>query len=274
MQKQEIPTIEETEDPVGAKLDIARRDLLDLTLRNKLLNYRPLKTKGVEIIDEIPIQILRILVNEERSMSFLPIPEEEQEESDQQALFRKEHFDIDEGLGQPEEDENGIALRHTDNKLQTPYTSQALQKRLLNTYYAARTYIEEQGVNILFLALGMLHWYESRSSDDLRKAPLILIPVELSRSNVRSRFRVRYTAEDIDENLSLRAKLQSDFGIKLPEFPEAEDIDINSYFQEISKAIGDYPRWEVDTKADGRGFIPAWTSGLRLRFTFARVEGT
>lgn len=244
-----------TEDAVKSKLDIARRDLLDLSLFNKLLNYRPLKTKGVEIIDEIPVEVLRILVNEGRSMSFLPIPEEEQEESDQQALFRKGHFDIDEGLGQPEEDENGIALRHRDNKLQTSYTSQALQKRLLNTYYAARTYIEEQGVNILFLALGMLHWYESQSSDIVRKSPLILIPVELSRSNVRSRFRVRYTEDDIGENLSLRAKLQSDFGIKLPEFPEDEEIDINSYLQEISKAIRNYPRWEVNSETVALGFF-------------------
>ncbi len=255
MQKQEIPTIEETEDPVRATLDDARKDLLDLSLRNKLLNYRPLKTKGVEIIDELPTEVFRILVNEGRSMSFLSIPEEEQEKGNQQALFREEQDIIIEGLGQPEEDENGIALRHMDNKLQSPYISQALQRRLLNTYYAARTYIEEQGVNILFLALGMLHWYESPSSDDVRKAPLILVPVEPSRSNVRSRFRVRYSGDDIDENLSLRAKLQSDFGIKLPEFPEAEDIDINSYFQEISKAIGDYPRWEVDTKAVALGFF-------------------
>jgi len=253
--KQEIPTIEETEDPVKSKLDSARLDLLDLSLRNKLLNYRPLKTKGVEIIDEIPIQIIRILVNEGRSMSFLPIPEEEQEESDQQALFQEEQDSITEGLGQPEEDENGIALRHTDNKLQTPYISQALQKRLLNTYYASRTYIEEQGVNILFLALGMLHWYESQSSDIVRKAPLILIPVELSRSDVRSRFRIRYTEDEIGENLSLRAKLQSDFGIKLPEFPEDEEIDVNSYLQEISKAIRNYPRWEVNSETVALGFF-------------------
>jgi len=42
--------------PVNPKLtvalEVARRDLLDLGLRNTLLNYRPLRAKGVEVVDE------------------------------------------------------------------------------------------------------------------------------------------------------------------------------------------------------------------------------
>ncbi|PZO97320.1 MAG: hypothetical protein DI615_05505, partial [Gardnerella vaginalis] len=44
-----------------------------------------------------------------------------------------------------------------------------LQQRLLKTFYTARTIIEEQGVNTLFLAVGMLQWYESESSAELRR---------------------------------------------------------------------------------------------------------
>ncbi len=249
----EMEIVEETEDPVSLKLEAARRELLDLSLHNKLLNYRPLKTKGVEIIDERPVEIIRILVDEGRSMSFLPIPEEQQDH--QERLLQEHRAGIDEGLGQPAEDKNEIALRYTDNKLQTPYTSQALQKRLLSTYYGARTYVEEQGVSILFLALGMLQWYESPSSDILRNAPLILIPVELNRSNAQSRFRIRYTEEDIGENLSLRAKLKSDFGLRLPDFPEEDEIDVSSYFRGISESIRSQPRWKVDTEAVALGFF-------------------
>jgi len=250
-----IEVKEESQDPVKYKLDLARQELLDLGMFNKLLNYRPLKTKGVEIIDEIPVEVFRILVSKGRPMSFLPISEEEAKESGRQAQFLEEEYGIDEGLDQPEDDEDKAILRHTDNKLQTPYISRVLQKRLLKTYYTARTYIEEQGVNILYLALGMLHWYESHSSDIIRKAPLILIPVVLSRTNVHSRFRLRFTEEEIGENLSLRAKLISDFGIKLPDFPDSNEIDINSYFQEVSEVIKSYSRWEVDSKAIILGFF-------------------
>src|ERR1017187_1465898 len=52
-------------------LEIARRDLLDLGLRNTLLNYRPLRSKGVEVIDETPVEVFRLLVKEEKSLTFL-----------------------------------------------------------------------------------------------------------------------------------------------------------------------------------------------------------
>jgi hypothetical protein len=52
-------------------LEIARRDLLDLGLRNTLLNYRPLRSKGIEVIDERPIEVFQLLVKEEKSLTFL-----------------------------------------------------------------------------------------------------------------------------------------------------------------------------------------------------------
>jgi len=52
-------------------LEIARRDLLDLCLRNTLPNYRLLRSKGIEVIDEKPIEIFQLLVKEEKSLAFL-----------------------------------------------------------------------------------------------------------------------------------------------------------------------------------------------------------
>jgi very-short-patch-repair endonuclease len=247
--------LEETENPVKAKLDVSRRDLLDLSLWNKLINFKPLKTKGVEIIDELPEEIYRILVIEGRSMTFIQTPEKEVDKEAEQILLPTLEDEEIMDFGQPDEVENGLAARHTDDKLQTPYTSPILQKRLLSTYYAARTYIEEQGVNILFLALGMLKWFESASSDIERQAPLLLIPVELSRSNVKSKFRVRFTEDEIGENLSLRYKLQTEFNIKLPDFPEEDEIDVKEYFKSISKATSSQSRWEVDGEAITLGFF-------------------
>src|SRR5690606_18468207 len=118
--------------------------------------------------------------------------------------------------------EIGISNRHLDKHLQTPHISTNLQKRLLNSYYAARTYIEEQGVNVLYLAVGMLTWYESPNSDIMRQAPLILIPVELFRTSAQTRFQIKYTGDEIGENLSLRTKLKADYGINLPEFSNSD----------------------------------------------------
>ena len=65
----------------------------------------------------------------------------------------------------------GLDARFTDTYLQTALTSKQLQTRLLATYYAARTSIEEQGVNTLYLALGILNWLEDDSSEEMHRAP-------------------------------------------------------------------------------------------------------
>ena len=59
-------------------------------------------------------------------------------------------------LSQPDADPNGAAARHTDNKLQTGLTLAGLNLRLRETFWQARLSIEEQGVNILYLACAAL----------------------------------------------------------------------------------------------------------------------
>src|ERR1039458_3338578 len=139
-------------------LEIARRDLLDLGLRNTLLNYRPLRSKGVEVIDEKPVEVFRLLVKEEKSLTFL---------SCEAGGPLSNGKTTEDQLAQPEDERNGAA-RHKDLRLQTSHAPAQLQTRLLATYHAARTSMEEQGVNTLYLALGMLSWREEDRSEERR----------------------------------------------------------------------------------------------------------
>jgi hypothetical protein len=49
--------------------------------------------------------------------------------------------------------------------LWTNLDEQKLEKRLLSIYRDAKTAEEEQGINILFLAIGFLRWYEDEQSE-------------------------------------------------------------------------------------------------------------
>ena len=126
--------------------------------------------------------------------------------------------------------------RHTDTRLQTDVGSSELQARLLTTYYRANTFMQDHGANILYVALGMLNWFESESSNERRQAPLILIPVELKRANVRDRFHLSWSNEDVGGNLSLIEKANSEFSIKIPEPVDEEDLDVQAYFDEPGRA--------------------------------------
>jgi len=142
-----------------------------------------------------------------------------------------------------------------DTRLQTNDTDRRLQRRLLNTERSARTYIEERGVNVLFLALGMLHWREEADPKRELKAPLLLIPVKLVRAAVRERYKLYYTGDHIEENLSLAYKLKLDFAVEMPGFPEIEDMEPKAYFESVRKAVSGLKDWEVHDDEIYLGFF-------------------
>lgn len=235
---------------VRNQLEMARKELLDLGFRNHLINYRELKSKGVQVLDELSEQLHEILVVKNRVMYFLPDPSKDQVVEDGQEL---NFFD----LVQPENGDNDseVAKRHSDNKIQTPHSSKRLQRRLLNTYYAARSHIQERGVNVLYLAIGMLDWYEHNHSEKLRRSPLILIPIELTRSDAQSKFKIRYNGEEVGGNLSLQAKLKMDFGIDIPMFIEDSGVTVSEYFKRVKRKIKNQKNWRVNENFQAIGFF-------------------
>ena len=191
------------------------------------------------MIDEDPAKVFRNLVHDEKRMTFLPVPVPGSGNEPGSP-------------GQPEDDPDHL----TDLRLQTAYTSAQLQSRLLATYHAAHTSMEEQGVNTLYLALGMLCWTEQDQSEKSCNAPLILIPVELERSDARDRFHLKYTGEEIGENVSLAEKLKVEFGFKsFPELPDSDDLDVRYYFYQIERLIRRQAKWTVETNSMVLGFF-------------------
>jgi hypothetical protein len=218
---------------IDAKLEQARRNLLELSTRNRLISMprRRKRAKTVEMVDERSDDIFRILVGEAREMSFLPIPEELEGSEEVDGLFSQPGFESPD--------------RHTDKYLQTLLDSKALQKRLLTIYYDARTSLEETGINILYLALGALKWFEADNATEERFAPLLLIPVELSRESAEQRFKLKWSGEDIASNLSLLEKMRLEFGLDLPAVPESDDLIPSHYFIETRERCSGMPRWDV-----------------------------
>ena len=117
------PTIQEL-------LDRSRKELLDLSTRNRLLSI-PINSKSARIIqvyDELSVEVFRLLVTDKKRLSFLP----GKATKPAAVTSSPELFDDEElGLPQPEYDEvgvNGIASRHSDPRLQTSLTPEGLQR--------------------------------------------------------------------------------------------------------------------------------------------------
>lgn len=103
----------------------------------------------------------------------------------------------------------------------------------------AKAVLDETGINHLYLALGFLRWRESDDSEQDRRAPLLLIPIIISRNTEAglggSRyFTIAHDGGDLFPNLSLIERLRTDFGLALPKFGE-ESTDAEEYLADVAR---------------------------------------
>ncbi|WP_282175497.1 DUF4011 domain-containing protein [Vibrio nereis] len=219
--------------------DKSRQELLDMGLRgNTLLNVGK-GAKILDIVDEKSEQVFEHLVEESKMMSFLPAPDSLDTDDSKSISLADLTTHLEEVNGDK---------RHADNALQTQLFRKALDTRLLKLSTEATTFVQEQGVDLLYLALGFVKWFEDDNSDIPRHAPLVLVPVEIFRADAGDAYKIRYTESELGTNLTLAAKLKMEFGIALPEFEEGENgYDFQGYLDQVATAIAGEKRWSVES---------------------------
>ncbi|MFM7345782.1 MAG: DUF3320 domain-containing protein [Tagaea sp.] len=239
----EAPTKPQT-DPILAMLEEVQRRLVETGTRNRLIhvNRESARSSALNITGEVSDEIYGILRRSGKRMQF-------------RALGKDRRDDADGPVFVEDEASSGIVTRPDDKFLDTRLGPDALQKRLLRLATDARTAEEEQGINILFLALGFVTWFEDEKSSVPREAPLVLLPVELVRNERGSMFNLRVRDDDLLTNLPLRERFKIDFGMNLPEIEEAEDWTPERYFDAVENAIAHLPRWRTERNAIQLGFF-------------------
>jgi len=205
---------------INIKIEAWKKRLLDLGKRNRLINFKETKRSNVTIVSPNFNQLFDLVVTNEKALKF--------------PYAKKIKID-DEG----EEFYDSVV----EGDLETKQTIGELQKTLKVLRAKAKMSIEEQGINTLYLAFGLLKWTESDISTQVITSPIILVPVSLSIESISSPYILQLHEDEILVNPSLTFKLENDFGIKLPEF-DSNEINIANYLKIISKII-ENENWEV-----------------------------
>ncbi|QBG34799.1 DUF4011 domain-containing anti-phage protein Hhe [Litorilituus sediminis] len=247
-------------------LQSIRNRLLDLTGRNRLLNFKHGRSGFIRVIDEMPDQLAENIL-ESHKFTFIPIDEPLRDE-----LIGQGYIVIDDNgqevkiKADPSAKEwakvkgfntsyelplstKSKDSKHNDTNIQSLLYPRELEAQLRNIRTKANTAIEETGANILYLAFGFLEWFEDENSSVTRQAPLYLIPVKIDRAALNKElgtytYTIEYTGEDIISNLSLREKLKHDFHLDLPEL--SEDILPEAYLEKVEKQFSRHkPEWKV-----------------------------
>ena len=226
---------------VRSKLfDGIRRKLLDTGTRNRLihLNREKLPANAISILDA-QVDDLFDLLKLQGSKVYILATGKDRKKVDAES---GEQIDITH-MGDDAED---VRQRPSGEFIKTALGPEAQKTRLRKLYEHAKLAESEQGINVLYLAMGFLRWRESPSSDVWREAPLVLLPVDLVRNDRTSSFDLRAREDDLSTNLSLKERLSQDFGVILPEIEDDENWIVSDYLARVKDAISPQEGWAVD----------------------------
>ncbi len=199
---------------IDQKVEIWKNKLLDLGKRNRLINYRETKRSTLSIKTPEIFELWENFVENDNPLEF-PYYREPQEET-------VAEYDIDNGF-------------FTFSDVTTNQSVKELQRTLRNLRNKAKMAIEEQGINILYLAFGFLKWSEADYSTEQIVSPLLLVPVSLTVESISSPFVLQMTDDEIVVNPALNYKMENDFGLSFPEFDE--DLGLQNYLNEVQKVV-------------------------------------
>lgn len=235
-----VETVEVKPTTAAGRIDRWQKKLLDLTLRNRLLNFPDSKKT-------IPFLCTDVAYLEDRlangaAIRIISLPEQNPLGERDAALYRDVHGrDLQRGFAAE------ALLR---DELPSPLDVRQLEARLIDLYRQVRNDFAEGGANTLFLAVGFLRWKKKPEDERSYRAPLLLVPVKLERRSASSRFTVRFHEDEPRFNATLLQFLERDFDLSLPQFGgdlplDDNGIDVPRVLALMRQAIRDVPGMEV-----------------------------
>ncbi len=219
--------------------DIWERKLLDLSLRNSLLNFRP-GLSAVQLVLK-DLGALEDALSQDKSFKLMPAPKDFTLTQSDVKIFEAENGgDALSEIAQSE---------FASGRLRTCSNETDLEKILKKIHRQAKVSIEENGANTLYLALGFLRWYETEKSEKPRIAPIILIPVDIVRKIQDKSYSIRIRDEEPQINVTILELLRQDFGITInglsPLPMDEHGINIPLIFNTIRQGVMSMPRWDI-----------------------------
>ena len=213
--------------PVPARVQQWKNALLDLGLRNRLINFTARSAIHL-YMDPASVHALEDDLNSHRFVTLRPsddVPETLKAQFGRSAADLPASFLADQYRSQ--------------RAVFTDIGSAAYLSRLRSLAYKARTLQEETGANNLYLALGNLVW--ELDGRPLR-SPLVLIPLTVRAGRGRGYYQI--TGDEAGQstpNYCLLERLRQSFGLQVPglENPvlDASGIDLPAAFDAMRRAL-------------------------------------
>ena len=234
----EIYSISGETDRQLTRVDKWKRELLDITSRNNMISMKqgtkvmPLLISGVSNLED------RLADGHEFTLISKP------QDWNGATAYGERPFETENYAGNyAQSEKDDLSIR----RIRTPMTDADTEKSLRSIYRLSKKTLDETGCNSLFLAIGVLRWFEGKSTGVARYAPLILVPAELKKKQNG------YTMKKLDEetvfNVTLAEKLRQEFEITIPGIDplptDDSGVNVDKVLQIVRACIAGKEGWEV-----------------------------
>ncbi|GHC15488.1 DNA helicase [Kushneria pakistanensis] len=227
------------EEPTTPTDRISRwqRKLLDLSLRNRLLNFKDSK-------QTLPFFCSDVSSLEDQladGKKFRALALKDEDPVGKRDLLTKEEPKLLEEVAKDAFAKGQMAVN---------LTRKETELRLLELHRRAKSDMQEGGTNTLFLAAGFLRWKKSEGDTQSYRAPLLLVPVKISRKSAQSEFIIENHEDDVRFNTTLLEFLKRDFDLTVPELEDelprdGSGFDLPRIFEIMRRKVRDVAGFEV-----------------------------
>ncbi|MFM2165398.1 MAG: hypothetical protein RL325_1835, partial [Planctomycetota bacterium] len=214
--------------PHEQRLEQWKKRLLDLTLRNRLLNDRAKAGIPLLVAGDGALARLEDILWNEKSMK----------------LMARGSTRVADEAAMADELERGWLRANLEDA--------ELFKRATKAFRDGRSSLEETGARSLYVAVGFLE-YRVEGRDGAVLAPILLVPVDMERISRSEGFRVVPVAEDTVPNVALVEYLRNthglDIGLAGAIAEDENGIDVPALLARVRKAVSDVPGARVVSEA-------------------------
>ncbi len=200
------------EEETNNKFNYWSKKLLDLSLKNKLINFKP-SASAIQIEYHDGIKLFDKLLKED-SIYLFPYADDNFEKS-----VKEEDISL----------YNGYARNNI-------YKILATDKPLKNLFRAGNSSIEETGSNCLYLSIGQIT-YQPKNSKKAMFAPIFLIPVRGKNKKTQNGFELLIDDDNISINTTIFEYLNQTYNINFNELYNVDknihNIDLKTIFNTI-----------------------------------------
>jgi very-short-patch-repair endonuclease len=215
-------------DRLKAMLESWRTSLVDLSGRNKLLNFHHTKSATLEISTPSAQELVKGLT---RGWDFAPLPDEGPEAGEDMRSG-------DVVLTKKGDRSDGIVTQKT--------TAPSLLRALNSLRTKATQVFNDYGLWTLNLGIGMLRWRED-GAETGSDAPLVLMPVVIERAR---NGKIRLRSSDDEEprlNPALKVKLEQ-FHIDWSPVGEQDPSDLQAVLSAATRAVAGKAGWQISDR--------------------------